>query len=893
MAQDINNFIDPKLIESINKINTALVTTGTTIDTVLLPAIKKLEEAQKKLGKGTDDNKSKRKKLTESEKEAARIVKQLEAAEIKLLSLQKGQQDALIKTRTELQKNTKAVKDLQRAQAAQKGSTEQLTAVNIILEKRLRNVNQATEKGARSAKLLTSAIDRNNKKITAQGSAMSKQKRNIGNYSSALKGVAMQFAGALGLTSLVFLFINVLKGSFNTIREFTKQNAVLAGVLGKTRKEITELTDQAINLGSVYPVTASEVNKLQVSFARLGFTQAEIINLTEATIQGSIALNSSLDETATLVGAVVKAYQSLGTTDAGEIIDKLTLSTQLSSLSFSGLETALPKVASAASAMNIDLSTTLTHLGLINDATLDASISGTSLRNIYLELAKRGITLNEALELINNSSNKLATSFELFGKRGAIAGLALANAGDRAIEFKDAVDDAGGTAERVAKEQMATLDGSIKGLSSSWEKFILGFKESEGFFRAVIDSLSLAIDTFSNDSISSLRKLVEFMSLGFIPAASKIQKRLDTVAKNIANASVKDLEFTIKVNGEKLKNGSKTDKLILEMLKNRLQQQKIIDIAAERDAKIRKEKAENDAEVATFARAQEASVKRIKIEEEESKARVQAIIDRIDFEADFKKRQAEEIATIDEEILDNTIEINTEAIDEHKRLLDEQRILDEEYEASEIEAAERKKVRNEEIRQQAFALGNAIFDFRLSKLDAELEAAEGNEQKQAEIRIKIAKAEKQQALFNIAINTATGIVKALPNLLLAAIVGSIGLVQAATVAARPIPQFAKGTNYAPGGVAELAERGRERVINPDGTVWMAENRGLYNLQQGSKVKTHSQTITQELKDDRIVNGLNGVKKAIQRMPQQRQESRFNSRQKGFREGYLAAKHRLN
>jgi len=183
---DINNFIDQKLIDRLVETNEQIVLMGTNIDK-LLPSVKKFETSQKNIAtaakKGTDE----RNKLTEAGKDAAKIAKQLEATEKKLTSLQKGQQDALIKTKTELQKATKATKDLQRAQAAQKGSTEQLSAVNVILEKRLKNVNQTTDKGKKSADLLRSAIDKNNEKITEQSSAFVKTKRGIGGYTEGIK----------------------------------------------------------------------------------------------------------------------------------------------------------------------------------------------------------------------------------------------------------------------------------------------------------------------------------------------------------------------------------------------------------------------------------------------------------------------------------------------------------------------------------------------------------------------------------------------------------------------------------------------------------------------------------------------------------------------------------
>ena len=381
---DINNFIDPKLLDSLTQINNQLITTGETIDNTVIPAINKLIEVQNKLGKGTKDNEGERKKLTAAEKEAVRIAKGLETSEAKINALQTGSTKLLTEKRLKVQQLTAAEKEGVKTAGAHENSL-------VKMRQKLKELTTAYDNTGKRTKVAAQEINKLSTQIEKAEKATNRHGRGVGGYAKQLGGLARQFAGALGLTSVIYLFVNALKGSFNTIREFTKQNAVLAGVLGVTRKEIKELTNQAINLGSVYPVTATEVNKLQVSFARLGFTQSEIINLTEATIQGSIALNSSLDQTATLVGAVVLAYQMLGTENAPEIIDKLTLATQKSSLSFVSLQTGLPKVAGAANALNISLSETLAHMGIAHDATLDASISATSLRNIYLELSKRGI----------------------------------------------------------------------------------------------------------------------------------------------------------------------------------------------------------------------------------------------------------------------------------------------------------------------------------------------------------------------------------------------------------------------------------------------------------------------------------------------------------------------
>lgn len=57
---------------------------------------------------------------------------------------------------------------------------------------------------------------------------------------------------------------------------------------------------------------------------------------------------------------------------------------------------------------------------------------------------------------------------------------------------------------------------------------------------------------------------------------------------------------------------------------------------------------------------------------------------------------------------------------------------------------------------------------------------------------KQARDEKLNALFSIAINTASAVAEALPNLILAGIVGGIGAAQAALVLAKPLPKFKDG-----------------------------------------------------------------------------------------------------
>jgi hypothetical protein len=70
--------------------------------------------------------------------------------------------------------------------------------------------------------------------------------------------------------------------------------------------------------------------------------------------------------------------------------------------------------------------------------------------------------------------------------------------------------------------------------------------------------------------------------------------------------------------------------------------------------------------------------------------------------------------------------------------------------------------------------------------------AEDFDKKQAKLKAKQARREKAQAIFQTVVDTAAAVVKALPNLVLAGVVGALGAAKTAAIASQPVPQFAAG-----------------------------------------------------------------------------------------------------
>lgn len=115
------------------------------------------------------------------------------------------------------------------------------------------------------------------------------------------------------------------------------------------------------------------------------------------------------------------------------------------------------------------------------------------------------------------------------------------------------------------------------------------------------------------------------------------------------------------------------------------------------------------------------------------------------------------------------------------------------------------------------------------------------EEKQKQARI-----DKEAALFDIAVNTFVAASKVLGEtgllgIPLVPVVIALGALQAAAVLARPIPQFAGGTQNAPAGLAEVAEQGAEAIQSPSGHLRIAHKRQVTYLEKGSKVFTSEET----------------------------------------------------
>jgi len=452
-------------------------------------ALSKTQQAAIKLQAEQEKLRQQELKTNEAVSKALRAEEQHKQA---LIRTEEASARQKARVKKEADKAAKASRDASSAYQRESTRLRELTA---------RAKDAAVQYGINSKQARTLRMEQQklDKQIKQVDSSLGIHNRNVGNYSSALKGVGSRLMGAFGIVGGIQMFANAIKGAAKLTKDYESANAELAGVLGVSYEKTAMLRKASQALGKTTKFTAKDVTELQVSLARMGKTEQEIIEMSEGIVLGTIAMRSETGETAELVAATLNAYQ-LQASKSGHVTDVLTAATQRSALSFEKLNSALPTVAGAAAAAGYSLEQTVAMLGQAADRGIDASTSATSLRNIFLELSKQGITLDEALNKINKSQDKLSAANELFGKRAAVTALALADTTMKTKDLTIALENAGGTAAQVAETEMNTLEGRLASLNSAYEGLILSISEGQ-----------TSLGAFVNDAIDTVTKLLLWM----------------------------------------------------------------------------------------------------------------------------------------------------------------------------------------------------------------------------------------------------------------------------------------------------------------------------------------------------------------------------------------------
>jgi hypothetical protein len=460
--------------------------------------------------KATSDNMNKA--LIEQER--------LEQAQIRtkkaLLQLEKAQQQQANKT-------AKAIKDEGNAYKQQSK-----TLTDLI--NRYQNLAARGRENGKVAKGLLTEINKLDAGLKKIDATVGRHQRNVGNYKSALnglRGAASKVTNVLGQLGLAMGVGMVIRNTVNIVKDFEQANANLASILGVTTEQTKKLQDQQLLLGGSTSYTAAQVAELQTEYAKLGFTNQEILAATEGTLFLAKAAGVDLARAAEVAGSTLRGF-GLDATETGRVTDVMALSFSKSALDMEKFAEAMKYVAPIAKVAGLTIEETTAMLGALANAGISGSNAGTALRQILSEMDKTGKSTSEALQDLATKGLNLADAEDEVGKNAKTALLVLTDQTKQTAELTTVLNGAAGSAKAMAEVQDNTLKGSIDRLSSAWEAWILNLNRSSGAGK----SLRNVIEFLARNLVTILNVVVK------VGKAFLIYKSAMTVATVVSKAQI-------------------------------------------------------------------------------------------------------------------------------------------------------------------------------------------------------------------------------------------------------------------------------------------------------------------------------------------------------------------
>tara|TARA_R100000231_G_scaffold95220_1_gene71404 strand:+ start:2082 stop:4517 length:2436 start_codon:yes stop_codon:yes gene_type:complete len=398
-------------------------------------------------------------------------------------------------------------------------------------------------------------------------------------------GTTTKSLGAMtaGIVTATAAFNQIQKAITGAIRTFTKfefEMAKVKAITGSTEKDFKKLTNTAQQLGRSTFFTASQVAELQVNFGKLGFSTSEILEAQEATLMLATATQSDLGRAAVVAGAAVRGF-GLDAQETQRVVDVMAVAFTSSALDIEKFQTSMTKVAPIAAAASISIESTSAVMGTLTDAGIEASIAGTSLRNIFLkmqdpasDLSKHlGFTvessadLEKALKQLNDEGLSNAEMMELVDLRQVAAFQTMVNGADRVLDLTDALEDANGKAQEMADIMADTLQGDILKAKSAWEGLEIAIMTGSSNMSRAVRTVVQDFTDFISRVVGNMQTPEQIGSQFLTDALKRVkdtQKEIDDLQKSGAPVETKTRAELLELEIESLGRVQEKQKQILK-----------------------------------------------------------------------------------------------------------------------------------------------------------------------------------------------------------------------------------------------------------------------------------------------------------------------------------------
>ena len=320
------------------------------------------------------------------------------------------------------------------------------------------------------------------KKYQELSSSIKSTRKELNQAEKSLKGMntsSKKGIGFIGKMAGAFTVATLAAGAFqkisravtqaitngvDTFRKYEFAMSKVRAISGATASEFKQLDDSAQELGRTTFFTAEQVANLQINFSKLGFTAKETLSAQAAALDTAVASGSDLARTATVIGSSIRGF-NLDASEATRVADVMASAFTSSALDIEKFQTSMTKVAPIAELMGVSIEETTAIMGKLSDSGIEASIAGTSLRNIFLKMGDPASDLAKAMGKTIGSGEELVAELK---------------------RLRDTGVDVEKMLEVVDQRQVTAFATMVKGVDVI-ESQIIAFENSSGAAKAMAD----------------------------------------------------------------------------------------------------------------------------------------------------------------------------------------------------------------------------------------------------------------------------------------------------------------------------------------------------------------------------------------------------------------------
>lgn len=363
-------------------------------------------------------------------------------------------------------------------------------------------------------------------------SASSRLTGKVNGTGKAIKGMIVGAAAIAGIGIGIKNVADVFVG-------FQKEMSNVKALTGETSDiAMKGLTEKAKEMGRLLPASATDAAKAMSGLGSAGFTTNEIMKSIEGTLYLATAAQTDMATAADITSSTLRGF-GLEAGKSGHVSDVLALAAAKTNAGIIDMGESLKYSAPVAHAFGISLEEITAATGLMANAGIKGSMSGTTLRSAMMSLTKVSKPAQKAMDNIGFSAfdsagkmnplskiigdikektkgltqeQKNGTIGAIFGKTALSGMLTLIDSGPEKLNaLTKTLQKADGAAKQMAETQTDNLYGALKLVEGQFEtlKINIGEKAAPAITKA-LKGIAGAIPKMGDAAIDAVGNLLDF-----------------------------------------------------------------------------------------------------------------------------------------------------------------------------------------------------------------------------------------------------------------------------------------------------------------------------------------------------------------------------------------------